>query len=191
MGPGNKRSARNDAAEGHARQSEGSLFAGFERKEAEASGPASAFDWCVGKGCRKRWDVARLHGPVGKVSLTPLCNSAGLSPPAVVRATSGSHSRLGLNAASVPMRSENLSTALILSQRLSRIDVMNTGTRGAVARTQLQFLQLLPRKTGGLASLTIKAGESWRQVRFRPTREGVLSEPTGAIIGVPPLLHRD
>jgi hypothetical protein len=27
---------------------------------------------------------------VGKVSLTPLCNPAGLSPPAVVRATSGS-----------------------------------------------------------------------------------------------------
>ncbi len=138
----------------------------FERKEAEASGPASAFDWCVGKGCRKRWDVARLHGPVGKVSLTPLCNLAGLSPPAVVRATSGSHSRLGLNAASVPMRTEKLSPALILSQRLSRIGVRNTGTRRAVVRTELQFLQLLPHKSGGLASLTIEAGESSRQVGF-------------------------
>jgi hypothetical protein len=163
-------------------------FAKFERKEAEASGPASAFDWCVGKGCRKRWDVARLHGPVGKVSLTPLCNSAGLSPPAVVRATSGSHSRFGLNAASVPMRSEKLSAALFLSQRLSRIGVRNTGTRGAVVRPELQFLQLLPHKTGGLASLTIKGSESWRQVGSRPTREGVLSDATGAIMSVPPLI---
>jgi hypothetical protein len=176
---------------GHAQRFAGSLSGVFERKEAEASGPASAFDWCVGKGCRKRWDVARLHGPVGKVSLTPLCNPAGLSPPAVVRATSGSHSRFGLNAASVPMRSEKLSAALFLSQRLSRIGVRNTGTRGAVVRPELQFLQLLPHKTGGLASLTIKGSESWRRVGSRPTREGVLSDATGAIMSVPPLLHRD
>ena len=34
---------------------------------------------CVGKGCRKRWDAARLHGPVGYFRLSLSCSTAGLS----------------------------------------------------------------------------------------------------------------
>ena len=82
-----------------------------------------------------------------KVSLTPRLITTGLSPPAVVRATSGSHSRLSLNAGSVPRPPEKLIEAVILSQRLSRTGVMNIeALRGQTkaARGELQFLQVLP-----------------------------------------------